>query len=99
MVLQALLSHPDTLNLLLLVWLSANGKLNVMVAIRSYMSNQRLDMNWTTAVRPMFLNARINGLRKNARNVRRTKNARRTVKRLVIVAMIALLHLITNSHC
>jgi len=56
-------------------------------------------MNWTTAVRPMFQNARINGLRKNARNAtrrnaRRTKNARVTVKRLVIVAMIELL-----PHC
>ena len=59
-------------------------------------------MNWTTAVRPMFQNVRINGLRKNARNATRRnarspKVARRTVKRLVIVAMIALLHLSTND--
>ena len=61
MVLQAP-SHPlNTLNLLLTVCLRANGKSNVMEAMRRSMSNQKLDMNWTTAVKPMFKNARING--------------------------------------
>ena len=47
-------------------------------------------------------NVKINGLIKNARSVtrksaRRTKNVRRTVRTLVIYAMIVSLHHFTNS--